>query len=132
MPAGVVDRRASGAGHAGTIARTESFVRVLTPLYFGAYSKSHREAATKGDTMNATTVTQRFIGRCTAGHSVIGTASDFIGGGTMACPCGRRACVKAMTVRITDHKCGVKCTSALGPVCDCSCGGERHGEDHRS
>lgn len=27
-------------------------------------------------------------------------------------------------------KCGAKCRSAVGPSCDCQCGGERHGEAH--
>lgn len=76
-------------------------------------------------------MTARFIGRCGNGHSVSGTNGDFVGGGLIRCGCGLVATVRCMTVRITDHQCGPKCTSALGPVCDCTCGGENHGADHR-
>lgn len=27
-------------------------------------------------------------------------------------------------------KCGPRCRNAVGPSCDCQCGGERHGEGH--
>lgn len=27
------------------------------------------------------------------------------------------------------HTCGARCTSAVGPNCECSCGGENHGCD---
>ena len=29
-----------------------------------------------------------------------------------------------------DHKCDARCTTATGPSCDCSCGGENHGMAH--
>jgi hypothetical protein len=30
----------------------------------------------------------------------------------------------------TDAKCGARCRNAVGPSCDCSCGGENHGMGH--
>lgn len=78
------------------------------------------------------TTTARFIGKCSAGHTVNGTDRDFVANCKIRCGCGLVAIVRCMTVRITDHECGVKCTSALGPVCDCTCGGENHGADHRA
>lgn len=31
---------------------------------------------------------------------------------------------------VTEHKCGAKCLSSKGPVCECSCGGANHGKSH--
>jgi len=28
------------------------------------------------------------------------------------------------------HKCGAKCMGAVGPSCDCQCGGENHGRNY--
>lgn len=28
-------------------------------------------------------------------------------------------------------KCGARCTSAIGPSCDCQCGGKNHGISHK-
>lgn len=28
------------------------------------------------------------------------------------------------------HKCGAKCLGAVGPSCDCQCGGANHGANH--
>jgi hypothetical protein len=40
------------------------------------------------------------------------------------------ACRRIMG-RVTETVCGPKCTSAVGPACDCQCGGEHHGANHR-
>jgi hypothetical protein len=29
-----------------------------------------------------------------------------------------------------EHKCDIRCTSARGNNCECSCGGKNHGKDH--
>ena len=47
------------------------------------------------------------------------------------CECG--ATVKLELVRgwyAPDVKCGAKCRNAVGPSCDCSCGGANHGCNH--
>ena len=51
--------------------------------------------------------------------------------GATACPvcdvCVRFVPVKSKT---TETECGPRCTSAVGPSCDCKCGGENHAADH--
>ncbi len=34
---------------------------------------------------------------------------------------------QTMTVKVTKHKCGARCMSSTGHVCECSCGGQNHG-----
>lgn len=51
--------------------------------------------------------------------------------GATACP----ACdvsVKFVPIRakVTETECGPRCTSAVGPACDCTCGGKNHSADH--
>lgn len=73
------------------------------------------------------TATGAFLGHCTGGCGTVKTAEKFV----------KHSCGKAIVgcrpikARTTDHKCGPRCTSALGPTCDCVCGGKSHGEDHR-
>jgi hypothetical protein len=45
------------------------------------------------------------------------------------CPKCNSQCVTGNTVQgfISEHKCGAKCLSAIGPNCECSCGGTNHG-----
>jgi len=45
------------------------------------------------------------------------------------CPKCNSQCVTGNTVQgfISEHKCGAKCLSAIGPNCECSCGGANHG-----
>jgi hypothetical protein len=39
---------------------------------------------------------------------------------------------KAVEGRLkADHPCDARCTGALGHSCECSCGGENHGIDHK-
>jgi hypothetical protein len=45
-----------------------------------------------------------------------------------ACPVCKRHRKSAHVVgTVTEHKCGAKCRSSKGPVCECSCGGAHHG-----
>lgn len=79
--------------------------------------------------------TTRYFARCTAGHT---TVLDLAPGensnpANLFCECGRaRMRMAALQARVTEHVCGAKCTSALGPRCDCECGGRNHGIDHRT
>jgi hypothetical protein len=34
---------------------------------------------------------------------------------------------QVMLVKKTAHKCGARCVSSTGHVCECACGGENHG-----
>jgi len=52
--------------------------------------------------------------------------------GGAACPeCDRSARFVPIKATTTETECGARCTSSLGPVCDCKCGGENHAADHR-
>lgn len=46
------------------------------------------------------------------------------------CECGATVFGKPVEARLTDHICDVRCTSATGHNCECSCGGQNHGIDH--
>jgi len=75
--------------------------------------------------------TDLVIGKCGRGHATTGTWAD-VKAGWISCPCGSRAVAKGMKVTIKEGaRCGLRCTSSLGPSCSCSCGGEGHGSDHR-
>jgi hypothetical protein len=69
-----------------------------------------------------------WIGTCRRGHSVQ-AGHDAYRMGWITCPCGAQVIAKVLHVSIKETKCGLRCTSALGPNCDCSCGGKRHGSD---
>lgn len=43
------------------------------------------------------------------------------------CLCGKRITFIRVRGRVTAHKCGAKCLSSKGHVCECSCGGKNHG-----
>lgn len=82
--------------------------------------------------MSTATVAAQTIAKCRNGHIVKGTWDDAgCNGGWLICGCGARGIAKGLQVRINDTRCGARCTSALGPVCNCDCGGESHGEDRR-
>lgn len=51
-------------------------------------------------------------------------------GRTLVSCCGTSVEVKPIRGTVTDKPCGTRCTSAIGPSCDCDCGGERHAIDH--
>lgn len=81
--------------------------------------------------MTTQTVT-RYLGKCGLGHKV---ALDLAAGennnpANYTCHCGNIRILKAVVGRVTDHQCGARCTSSIGPVCDCECGGRNHGSDH--
>ena len=41
--------------------------------------------------------------------------------------CTEPVAAAPMVTKVTKHKCGARCTSSTGHVCECSCGGENHG-----
>lgn len=52
------------------------------------------------------------------------------GGGLVTCPepgCTRRMWTWVIEGRVSDTRCGARCMGAIGPACDCECGGQRHG-----
>jgi hypothetical protein len=55
----------------------------------------------------------------------------FVSGGVYpaAVCCGQEMSAKPLRGVTTDHKCGAKCTTSKGHVCECSCGGKNHGRD---
>lgn len=47
------------------------------------------------------------------------------------CVCGAEMNWKELKASTNEaHQCDQRCTSAVGPSCDCSCGGRNHGRDH--
>lgn len=49
----------------------------------------------------------------------------------LPCPtCKRERSADPVKGRVTGTKCGPRCTGAVGPACDCQCGGANHGADH--
>jgi hypothetical protein len=81
----------------------------------------------------ATLTATQVVAKCRNGHFVRGSWDDAgRNGGWLLCGCGARVIAKGFEVKLTETTCGARCTSALGFVCDCSCGGEAHGEDHRA
>lgn len=66
---------------------------------------------------------------CGAGATV-----DLHDGGCapVACPdCGARMKVQTIRATLTEGVCDSRCMGALGPDCQCSCGGVNHGRSHR-
>jgi hypothetical protein len=41
--------------------------------------------------------------------------------------CGYPMTGKILKGRVNEHKCGAKCRTSRGHVCECSCGGKNHG-----
>jgi len=81
------------------------------------------------------------IGKCSYGHVSRFTAEQWIAVrasyssnkfGHTSCPQGCRTAVDAKPIkaRITEKECDGRCTGAVGPACDCKCGGENHGGGH--
>lgn len=87
----------------------------------------------RGYTGHMTTTTRTFkaIAKCSKGHTVTADSMLDAVAGWLPCPCGAKGMAKSFEVKVTEHKCGAKCTSALGGSCFCSCAGENHGADHR-
>lgn len=71
------------------------------------------------------------VGRCKAKgckHSTFIEGRDF---GVGTCPDhGRYSTEQVIGEHIPSVKCGARCTNAVGPTCDCSCGGANHGRGH--
>jgi hypothetical protein len=75
----------------------------------------------------------RFLGRCRACKRALrrDVAQTFLGSKLVTCPCGKAVRLqRVFGAYQPDVTCGTKCTSAVGPTCDCSCGGANHGGDH--
>ncbi len=87
--------------------------------------------------MNTTTAPRhtmkahRFIGRCRTCKTV-NVRTDILGWtlNTSCDSCKSRMTVKRIDGKVSATKCGPKCTGAIGPACDCECGGENHGGGH--
>lgn len=77
--------------------------------------------------------TGNMLGRCSAKgckHSTL-EPGTLIGVGT--CPeHGRYSLTEVIGAHVESVKCGARCTGAVGPACDCSCGGANHGTGHAS
>ena len=73
------------------------------------------------------TETGSFLGFCSGCKTTVKVEAKFT---KHSCGSWVTAC-KPIKARMSAHECGAKCTSALGPSCDCECGGQRHGSDHR-
>jgi len=73
------------------------------------------------------TATGNFLGHCTGGCGTVKTAEKFVKHSCGAWIVG----YKPIKARMTETECGARCTSSIGPVCDCKCGGENHSKDHR-
>jgi hypothetical protein len=44
--------------------------------------------------------------------------------------CSNTAAFTPIRVKVTRTECGPRCTGAVGPACDCKCGGANHGGGH--
>lgn len=75
------------------------------------------------------TPTDRFVGRCTDCNRPV--AVDDPSGGShrrrVRCPqCDRPITLDRVVGVVTTMECNTACESAIGPVCECSCGGVNH------
>jgi hypothetical protein len=81
--------------------------------------------------------TNRYSAKCHCGLKVVaefGNMRTLCGAPTVdmygqAVTCTARLKWREIIASLSGHKCGGRCTSAIGPVCDCECGGHRHGID---
>lgn len=83
--------------------------------------------------MSTSTPTPAAIIRCGAHTTRIEQAdldAYWAANGYMHCHCGRTVRMAVIVPKLTATTCGAKCRNAVGPVCDCSCGGEHHAEAH--
>ena len=77
-------------------------------------------------TQTTKTRTGSYIGTCSGCRIQVRTEERFV-----KHSCGAWITnYKEIVARVTEHECGVKCTSATGPTCDCKCGGANHSSDH--
>jgi hypothetical protein len=69
-----------------------------------------------------------YIGRCPRKGCDHATRTDtgFMG----ECPQHGRYRLEALWGQVSDHRCYAACMGAVGPSCECSCGGANHGAWH--
>lgn len=73
----------------------------------------------------------REIGRCRSCKTVIARETRFWSGSKVTCECGQRVALKGIWGNVSVKKeCNAVCMGAVGPSCDCSCGGDNHGGGH--
>jgi hypothetical protein len=72
----------------------------------------------------------REIGRCKTCKRVTVRGSMFWSGSRVKCECGAIVKLSGMWAKESKTECGPRCTSAIGPSCDCKCNGRNHGQDH--
>jgi hypothetical protein len=68
----------------------------------------------------------RYVGRCKTCKTVFVNETD----ATETCCSGKRVRVEQILAVVSNVKCGARCTNAVGPSCDCSCGGANHSSGH--
>lgn len=74
-------------------------------------------------------MTGAYLGRCKAKGCKHSTRLDGFGFGE--CPeHGSYKLAHVVGSHVPEIKCGAKCRNAVGPSCDCSCGGKNHGAGH--
>jgi hypothetical protein len=70
------------------------------------------------------------LGRCSAKGCKHSTRSES-GAFSAECPeHGRYRLENVIAYEVPEIKCGASCRNAVGPSCDCSCGGANHGCNH--
>ena len=72
----------------------------------------------------------REIGRCRSCKTVTIRETRFHSGSKITCGCGERVQLKGMWGTESTKECNDKCMGAVGPSCECSCGGRNHGGRH--
>ncbi len=79
------------------------------------------------------TTTTRYLGRCKHCKRAkrVEVANGFADKRLVTCKCGMAVRVSKVYGWVNPSvKCHSRCTGAVGPSCDCSCGGANHGSAH--
>lgn len=79
------------------------------------------------------TWTGRALGKCQSCkvvHREDSSAWNLGGSTKRTCECGATYTMRAVNGVKTTKPCDARCMGAVGPSCDCSCGGENHGGRH--
>jgi hypothetical protein len=77
--------------------------------------------------------TGRYVGRCKHCRTAIAKQTNNTFGRFMTdgCPtCGRIVKLSHVLGATSPKECDARCMNAVGPSCDCSCGGANHGAGH--
>lgn len=98
----------------------------------GQFAAGHRQESTQTLTLphdlriGSTHPTKRFVGRCEhCVRPVVAESDSAVASAT--CPeCGRKVHVERIVGFVTSMECSAACESAVGPRCECACGGENH------